>query len=132
MTLRLTPSGVKGEKGRGTGDVGFVTGKGTLPGIARRQNPSRHRPLSATGATEKGIPKPNVPQQTPNSRYINNTRDGIRLGEEEGRVVGKEKDRIPRAGEATMAGEAKARGMEERDRKEKEKGKAKEVFPSST
>ena len=84
------------------------------------------------GVTGKDIPKPNAPQQIPNSRYINNKRDGIRVGEEERRVVGKEKDRIPRAGEATMAGEAKARGMEERDRKEKEKGKAKEVFPSST
>ena len=44
----------------------------------------------------------------------------------------KKKDRITRAGEATMAGEARARGMEERVRKEKEKGKAKEVFLSLT
>jgi hypothetical protein len=48
--------------------------------------------------------------------YINNKRDWVRFGEEEIRVVGKEKDRIPRAGEATMAGEAKARGTEERKR----------------
>ena len=47
-------------------------------------------------------------------------------------MVEKARDRTQRAGEAAIAGEEKVRGTEERDKREKEKEKVKEVFLSST